>query len=96
MDQEKLKEKQEWVHVLPDRLTAKTNCELRLEVYMSREMFNVGKLLEKKLRMIQTHALSQHGWETLMEQIASLDFQPLQEFSIEGGNYSFRYPKTSL
>ena len=85
MEAQKLKETQQWVHVLPDKLTPKTTSELRLEVALLDEVLQAGQHVLEKLVVLQNQASSQsskggHGsWELLVEQLASLDFQPLQE-----------------
>lgn len=85
MELGKLKEKQRWIHVLPDMLTAKTTSELRLELAILGEMVTVGESLDERLQLLHSQALTHSSsggfssWEHLMEQLASLDFQPLQE-----------------
>lgn len=82
--------KQRWVHTLPDRLTAKTNCELRLELTLLKEFLHFAQCLKEKLESFYSQATSQHSWEQLVEGLASLDFQPLQDVDMEG-SHSFRY-----
>ena len=75
---------------MPDRLTEKTNCELRLELILAQEVVEFGHLLQEKLKILHSHTLSQQGWGALMEELASLDFQPLQEYWMER-KHSFRF-----
>ncbi len=88
MEIAELEERQDWIHVLPDKLTAKTNCELRLELALAQEMLHYGQQLQGKLEVFRSHTLSQHGWE--MEELASLDFLPLREYCIKH-DPSFQY-----
>lgn len=88
MEEEEVEEKQEWVHVLPDKLTAKTNCELRLELVLTQQTLAYGTSLQQKLHMLHTQARTHRGWEELMEQLATLDFQLLQ---VPYTHFSFRY-----
>lgn len=90
VEKESLQEKQRWIHVLPDKLTAKTNCELRLELVLTREAMLYGQSLQEKLGQLYTQALSHQGWEQLLEQLATLDFQLLQELYTEAGYSGFR------
>lgn len=85
-------ERQQWVHVLPDRLTPKSNCELRVELVLTEEVVCYAELLQEKLGQLYSHALSHQDqrWEELMGQLATLDFQVLQE-SYAQGEYTFRY-----
>jgi len=90
VEKEKLKEKQQWLHVLPDRLTPKTTTELRLEAVLLEESLKAGQLLLDRLSQVhgQTLGHTSNGptgrgssWEIVMEQLASLDFQLIQDSS---------------
>ena len=37
-----------WLHTLPDKLTGKTNCEMRLEICLLQEMTKYGKHLQQR------------------------------------------------
>ena len=41
-------EKEAWLHTLPDRLTGKTNCEMRVEICLLREMINYAEQLQQR------------------------------------------------
>lgn len=77
-----------WVHTVPDRLTAKTNCELEVELLLTREGVAYAQSLQHKLGVLYTHARSHQGWEELVQQLTSLDFQLLQTLYTE--KYDFR------
>jgi hypothetical protein len=94
--EESLQEKLRWIHVLPDKLTAKTNCEMRVELVLTREAVLHGRSLEEKLQLLHTQALSHQGWEQLLEQLATLDFQLLQELYTEAGCSKFRSAMVAL
>ena len=87
---ESVQERQRWIHMLPDRLTAKTNCEMRVELVLTREAVLYGQSLQEKLGLLSTQSLSHQGWEQLLEQLATLDFQLLQELYTEAGYSGFR------
>ena len=69
------------MHVLPDRLTAKSSCELRVELAVAEEMVRHGETLQRELGGLYSHALSRlgQGWEVSVEKLAALDFQLLQD-----------------
>ena len=78
-------EMQRWLHTLPDRLTGKTNCEMRLELSILRECCAFAERLEQRLAVFCGGALSMQargrgggGWEGLAEELAGVDFLPLQ------------------
>ena len=95
MELRELEEKQNYLHVLPDRLTAKTTSELRLDLALLEEMVLLGEGLHKRLQMLHKQVLAQlsssslNSWEHLIEQLACLDFQSLQENYIL--KHSFKY-----
>ena len=70
-----------WVHVLPDKLTGKCSCELRVELAVTREMMRHAETLQRELGSLHSHALSHpgQGWESNVERLAALDFQLLQD-----------------
>ena len=72
---------QQWLHVLPDRLTGKTSCELAVELAVAEEMVRHGENLQQELSALHAHALAHPGqhWEDSMGRLAALDFQPLQD-----------------
>ena len=88
MEEEKLKEKQQWLHVLPDKLTPKTTTELQLEAVLLEEGLKAGRQLQHKLNQVHAQTLGHTSngpagisWEIMMEQLASLDFQLVQDSS---------------
>lgn len=89
MEKKVLLERQCWVHTLPDKLTAKTNCELEVELVLIREGVAYAQSLQHKLGVLHTHARSHRGWEELVQQLTSMDFQLLRTLYTE--KYNFRY-----
>ena len=81
MSEKEFLDQQQWLHVLPDRLTAKTSCELRVELAVVEEMVRHGESLLHQLGTLHGHALSHpgQGWEDSTARLAALDFQLLQE-----------------
>ena len=75
-----MQERESWLHVLPDRLTGKTNTEMRLELLLLKESYRYGVALQERLAAFYNRAMLAHGgWELLMEELASCDFTPLQD-----------------
>ena len=42
------REREEWLHTLTDRLTGKTNCEMRVEICLLQEMTNYAEELQQR------------------------------------------------
>ena len=78
---EEVGERQQWLHTLPDKLTAKTNCEMRVELCVIRESYKLALSLQEKLAMFYGKALqvTHKGWEQLMENLATWDFTLLHD-----------------
>ena len=76
-----VEERKQWLHTLPDRLTGKTNCEMRVEVFLLQESCHCVEGLHQGLANVYSRALVAHrpGWEQLLEELASYDFAPLQD-----------------
>ena len=85
---------QQWLHVLPDQLTAKTSCELAVELAVVEEMVGHGENLQRELSVLHSHGLAHPGqrWEDSMGRLAALDFQPLQDHppASQGPHTAFR------
>ena len=80
-EEEEVKERKRWLHTLPDRLTGKTNCEMRIEVFLLQESCHCVESLHQGLASAYSRALVAHrpGWEQLLEDLAGHDFAPLQD-----------------
>lgn len=63
---------------------------MRVELVLTREAVLYGQSLEEKLGLLSSQALSHQGWEQLLEQLATLDFQLLQELYTEASYSGFR------
>ena len=76
-----MRERQQWLHALPDKVTAKTNCEMRVEICVLKESYSLALSLQEKLVMFYGKALqvTHKGWEQLIENLASWDFTLLQD-----------------
>ena len=75
-----VEEAERWLHVLPDRLTGKTNCEMRVELCLLQECYTYGESLLLNLTSFYSRAAVAHGgWEQLMEGLAGCDFSPLND-----------------
>lgn len=75
-----MEEIEKWLHVLPDKLTGKTNCEMRIELYLLEECYTYGESLLHKLSSFYSQAAMAHGgWEKLMEGLAGCDFTPIND-----------------
>ncbi len=88
-----------WVHVLPDQLTGKSSCELRVELALVKEMVGHAEALQQELGGLYSHALSHlgHGWEGNMERLAALDFQLLHDPpATQGADTAFRYIQSQM
>ncbi len=85
MEAQQLKEKVQWLHVLPDKLTPKTTTELRVESIILEEALLAGQLIKDKLKEVNSQAMSNtssnygNSWDKNVETLASLDFQPIHE-----------------
>lgn len=70
----------QWLHLLPDRLTAKTNCEMELEVAILKDCCRHADELHKHWTVLHKEALGCHGnWEPLLDELAQFDLSPLQD-----------------
>ena len=78
---EEVEEKKKWIHTLPDQLTGKTNCEMRIEVFLLKESCQCAEGLRQKLAGVYSRGLVAHrpGWQQLLEELAGYDFVPLQD-----------------
>ena len=81
-----MEEVEKWLHVLPDRLTGKTNCEMRVELCLFEECYTYGGSLLHQLSSFFSRAAVAHGsWEKLMEELAGCDFTPLNDHWLKAG-----------
>lgn len=78
---EEVEEKKKWIHTLPDQLTGKTNCEMRIEMFLLKESCESAERLRQKLAGVYSRGLVAHrpGWQQLLEELAGYDFVPLQD-----------------
>eukprot|EP00731_Ephydatia_muelleri_P031059 Em0022g573a len=69
-----------WLHLLPDQLTAKTNCEMELEVAILKDCCRHADKLHRHWTVLHNKALSSHGnWEPLLDELAQFDLSPLHD-----------------
>lgn len=69
-----------WLHTLPDRLTGKTNCEMRVELLVLESSCRAAERLQSSLSSLHSSTDGGHvHWELLLDQLASYDFSPLQD-----------------
>ena len=75
-----IEERKMWLHTLPDRLTAKTNCEMRVELCLLRENCKHADSLNQSVATLYGKAVISHGnWEQLLDELGGYDFTPLQD-----------------
>ena len=71
---------EEWIHTLPDRLTGKTSCEMRLELYLMKEYTNqIESLREKVCKLLSSSNSSHVNWGRLTNELSLLDFTVLHD-----------------
>ena len=71
---------EEWIHTLPDKLTGKTSCEMRLELCLMKECINQIEALHEKVRKLVSSSSSSHvNWSRLTNELSLLDFTILQD-----------------
>lgn len=77
---EEVENNKQWLHLLPDRLTAKTNCEMQVEVAILKDCCRHADKLYKHWTALHSEALGNHGnWEPLLDELAQFDLSPLQD-----------------
>ena len=77
---EELEQKRLWIHTLADQLTGKTNCEMRVELLVLKDCCRYAEHLKRVLSLLYSRAAKAHSaWEPLLDELASLDFSPLQD-----------------
>lgn len=78
--QEETHEGQQWLHVLGDRLTAKTNTEMRLELCLLQDYLKRGTQLLKRMEELEKWTSSNKGidWDNITNELATSDFSVLQ------------------
>ena len=78
--QEEVEGNKQWLHLLPDRLTAKTNCEMEVEGAILKDSCHYADKMCKHWTALYRKALSNHGnWEPLLDELAQFDLSPLQD-----------------
>ena len=76
-EKKEIETKQKYIHLLADRLTPKTNCEMRLELLLlTRKKKQLSNLCQ------QVVSLSQHRTHTILEDLMSLDVSCLHSGDI--------------
>lgn len=79
-ERSEVEERRAWLHTLPDRLTGKTNCEMRVELLVLESSCRVAEELQISLTSLQSSTNSGHvHWEGLLDELASYDFSPLHD-----------------
>ena len=74
------REVEKWIHTLPDKLTGKTNCEMRLELCLIKECTSqVEALHEKVSKLISSSSVSYADWGRLANELSLMDFTVLQD-----------------
>lgn len=80
MERSEVEAKRAWLHTLPDRLTGKTNCEMRVELLVLESSCRAVEALRERLGSLHSSTDSGHvHWELLLDELASYDFSPLEE-----------------
>lgn len=73
-------EKSCWLHTLPDKLTGKTNCEMRLELGLMKECTEQAKAVHRRVYELLTWSQASHvDWGRLLDELAMLDFATLRD-----------------
>ena len=73
-------EKSCWLHTLPDKLTGKTNCEMRLELGLMKECTGQAKALHRRVYELLSWSQSSHvEWSRLLDELAMLDFASVRD-----------------
>lgn len=79
-DKAEVSEKKSWLHTLPDRLTGKSNCEMRVELGLLAEAASQAKLLHDRVCDISSWSNATHmDWGNLLDELAKLDFTVLRD-----------------
>lgn len=75
-----VEQNKEWLHLLPDHLTAKTNCEMEVEVAILNNCCQYAENMHQHWTNLHTEALHNHGnWEPFLDELAQFDLSPLQD-----------------
>lgn len=76
-----IEQREQWLHTLPDKLTGKTNCEMRVELCVLKESYKFALSMQEQLVMFYGKALqvTHKGWEQLIENLATWDFTLLHD-----------------
>ena len=80
MERSEVEARRVWLHTLPDRLTGKTNCEMRVELLVLESSCRAVEGLQHSLSNLHSSTDSGHvHWELLLDELASYDFSPLRD-----------------
>lgn len=75
------KEMAEWVHVLGDRLTGKTNVEMRIENCILIGHLSIAQQLMERVNEVYKWVQDTHGvdWERVLDQLVGLEFSVVRD-----------------
>ena len=75
------KEIAEWVHVLGDRLTGKTNIEMRIENCILIGHLSIAQQLMDRVNEVYKWVQDTHGidWERVLDQLVGLEFSVVRD-----------------
>ena len=75
------KEIAEWVHVLGDRLTGKTNVEMRIENCILIGHLSIAQQLMDRVNEVYKWVQDTHGvdWERVLDQLVGLEFSVVRD-----------------
>lgn len=79
----------EWAHVLSDRLTGKTNCEMRVELVVMETILSHASQLTKRASEVCQWVRETRGgfdWDNVTDQLLGMDLSVFNDDWIQGNN----------
>jgi hypothetical protein len=83
-------DKIKWIHLLGDRLTAKTNTEMRVEVCILNILLPAATDVLERVRIIHRNVMDHKrsiNWDNVISQLVSLEFSVLKDDWIDTNNF---------
>ena len=86
---EEVQDRQQWLHLLGDRLSPKSNTEMRLELCILQDNLGRAGQLLKRIKELEKWASSNMGidWDKITNELATNDFSVLQDDWLHSDNF---------
>ena len=90
---EEVQDRRQWLHLLGDRLSPKTNTEMRLELCILQDNLDRARQLLTRIKELEKWASSNRAidWDSITSELATNDFSVLQDDWMQSDNFRYAF-----